>query len=143
MKALLVAHGAVHGQHDLITPISSPLVSTLPASPTPIILTTRLHRAIESDDVYAVQTLLAKGADVNRPDVDTSSPLAVALRINSGSTAPTPPNPDVLHALAAKGANIEEKDADSGRTLLMRAVLSPSARLHRMAARARRQCEDP
>ena len=72
--------------------------------PTPLLLTTRLRRAIESDDLYAVQTLLARGADARARDVDDSSPLAVALRINRGSIAPIPPNLAVLHALAAKGA---------------------------------------
>ncbi|MCW3097637.1 MAG: repeat, subfamily, partial [Chthonomonadaceae bacterium] len=124
MTALLTARGAAHGKHDLATPTSSPLITTLPASPTPLVLTTRLRRAVESDDIYAVQTLLAKGADANAPDVDTSSPLSVALRINTGSMAPTPPNPAILQALLVKGADIDERAPDGGRTLLIRAVLN-------------------
>ena len=123
ITALLKAHGAVHGKQSPATATFSPLIATLPVSPTPLLLTTRLRRAVESDDIYAVQMLLANGADAKARDVDDSSPLAVALRINRGSIAPTPPNPNVLHALAAQGVDVNEKDTEAGQTLLMRAVI--------------------
>ncbi len=124
IASILIAHGATHGQREIATLTSSPLITTLPATPTPIVLTTRLRRAIESDDLYAVQTLLAKGADANAPDFDTSTPLAMALRVNVGSVAPTPPVPAILQALFAKGADINAKTAGEGRTLLIRSVLA-------------------
>jgi len=123
MTAFLTAHGAMHGIREIATQTSSPLITTLPPSPTPIVLTTRLHRAIDADDLYAVQTLLARGADVNAPDVGGSSPLAIALRVNFGPTAPTPPNPVILQTLFSKGANIHDSEPNRGQSLLIRAVL--------------------
>ena len=122
ISALLKAHGAVPGKHEQATLTSSVLITTLPPSPSPIVLTTRLRRAVETEDIYAVQTLLAKGADVNAHDVDDSSPLSVALRVNYGSVLLTPPVPAILDALLGKGVNVNDRDK-VGETLLMRAVI--------------------
>lgn len=121
IRALLKAHGAVPVKHEPATLTSSVLITTLPPSPTPIVLTTRLRRAVETEDIYAVQALLAKGADVNAHDVDDSSPLSVALRLNYGSVLLTPPVPAILDALLGKGVNVNDRDK-GGQTLLMRAV---------------------
>lgn len=74
-----------------------------------------LQTAIRDGNAQAVESLLASGADPNRPDTHGNPPLVQAAWNG---------NPAVIGLLLDHGANVNGRNAETGSTALLYAVLS-------------------
>jgi len=84
-------------------------------------LNTALFNAIDNNDLRAVQTLLARGADVQARDEYQMTPLMAALNNCDSSHVPF----KIIEALLAKKADVNAKDP-SGDSVLVYAVNNDS-----------------
>ena len=80
-----------------------------------------LHLAVRRKDPWAVEMLLEKGADVNKPNGAGATPLALA--VGSGGVNMTDNQKEVAASLLSRGAHVNEQIGASQNTALHGAIM--------------------